>query len=44
MDDEGEPGGRGLELFCENLRRYVTGQALLNVLDWSAATEVGRWY
>ena len=25
---------KGLELFCENLGRYVTGQALLNVLDW----------
>ena len=25
---------KGLELFCENLQRYVTGQALLNVLDW----------
>ena len=25
---------KGLELFCENLRRYVTGQALLNVLNW----------
>ncbi len=25
---------KGLELFCENLRRYVTGRALLNVLDW----------
>ena len=25
---------KGLELLCENLRRYVAGQALLNVLDW----------
>ena len=25
---------KGLELFCENLGRYVSGQSLLNVLDW----------
>ena len=25
---------RGLELFCDNLRRYVQGQPLHNVLDW----------
>jgi len=25
---------KGLELFCENLRRYLAGQALLNVIDW----------
>jgi phosphoglycerate dehydrogenase-like enzyme len=25
---------KGLEVFCENLRRYLAGQALLNVIDW----------
>jgi phosphoglycerate dehydrogenase-like enzyme len=25
---------RGTELFCENLRRYLTGQPLVNVIDW----------
>jgi phosphoglycerate dehydrogenase-like enzyme len=25
---------RGTELFCENLRRYLKGESLLNVLDW----------
>ncbi|MBI3304375.1 MAG: D-2-hydroxyacid dehydrogenase [Deltaproteobacteria bacterium] len=25
---------RGMELFCENLRRYLRGEPLLNVLDW----------
>ncbi len=25
---------RGLELFCENLRRYLKGEPLINVLDW----------
>jgi phosphoglycerate dehydrogenase-like enzyme len=25
---------RGVELFCENLRRYLKGEPLLNVLDW----------
>ena len=25
---------KGIELFCENLQRYINGQALLNVLDW----------
>ena len=25
---------KGMELFCENLQRYITGQSLLNVLDW----------
>ena len=25
---------RGIELFCENLQRYINGQSLLNVLDW----------
>jgi phosphoglycerate dehydrogenase-like enzyme len=24
----------GIELFCENLRRYLRGEPLLNVLDW----------
>lgn len=26
---------KGIELFCENLQRYITGQSLLNVLDWA---------
>jgi len=26
---------RGVDLFCDNLRRYVTGQPLENVVDWS---------
>jgi D-2-hydroxyacid dehydrogenase (NADP+) len=25
---------KGLEVFCENLRRYLTGQPLLNVINW----------
>jgi phosphoglycerate dehydrogenase-like enzyme len=25
---------RGVDLFCDNLRRYVTGQPLENVVDW----------
>jgi D-2-hydroxyacid dehydrogenase (NADP+) len=25
---------RGIELFCENLRRYLTGEPLVNVIDW----------
>jgi glyoxylate/hydroxypyruvate reductase len=25
---------RGVDLFCDNLRRYVTGQPLDNVVDW----------
>jgi phosphoglycerate dehydrogenase-like enzyme len=25
---------RGVELFCENLRAYLNGSALLNVVDW----------
>jgi phosphoglycerate dehydrogenase-like enzyme len=25
---------RGTELFCENLRRYLRGEPLLNVIDW----------
>ena len=25
---------RGIELFCENLRRYLTGEPLANVIDW----------
>jgi len=34
MEMKGNQQAKGLELFCENLRRYVTGQALLNILDW----------
>lgn len=25
---------RGIDLFCDNLQRYLTGEPLLNVLDW----------
>jgi phosphoglycerate dehydrogenase-like enzyme len=25
---------KGSELFCENLRRYLEGEPLLNVIDW----------
>jgi phosphoglycerate dehydrogenase-like enzyme len=25
---------RGMELFCENLRRYLKGEPLVNVIDW----------
>jgi phosphoglycerate dehydrogenase-like enzyme len=25
---------RGIELFCENLRRYLKGEPLVNVIDW----------
>lgn len=25
---------RGIELFCENLRRYLRGEPLVNVIDW----------
>ena len=25
---------KGIELFCDNLQRYITGLSLLNVLDW----------
>ena len=25
---------RGTELFCQNLRRYLNGESLLNVIDW----------
>jgi D-2-hydroxyacid dehydrogenase (NADP+) len=25
---------KGLELFCENLQRYLNGERLLNVIDW----------
>jgi phosphoglycerate dehydrogenase-like enzyme len=25
---------KGLEVFCENLRRYLKGEPLLNVIDW----------
>lgn len=25
---------RGIELFCDNLRRYLNGEPLLNVIDW----------
>ncbi len=25
---------RGVELFCENLRRYLKGEPLVNILDW----------
>jgi phosphoglycerate dehydrogenase-like enzyme len=27
---------RGVELFCENLRAYLDGQPLINVIDWAA--------
>jgi len=26
---------RGVDLFCENLRRYLSGQPLENLVDWS---------
>ena len=26
---------KGIELFCDNLQRYITRQSLLNVLDWA---------
>ncbi|MGE0826560.1 MAG: D-2-hydroxyacid dehydrogenase [Candidatus Binatia bacterium] len=26
---------KGLEVFCENLRRYIAGDPLVNVIDWS---------
>jgi phosphoglycerate dehydrogenase-like enzyme len=25
---------RGIDLFCDNLQRYLKGEPLLNVLDW----------
>jgi phosphoglycerate dehydrogenase-like enzyme len=25
---------RGTELFCQNLRRYLNGESLLNMIDW----------
>jgi phosphoglycerate dehydrogenase-like enzyme len=27
---------RGIDLFCENLRAYLAGQPLINVIDWTA--------
>jgi phosphoglycerate dehydrogenase-like enzyme len=26
---------RGVELFCDNLRAYLDGQPLINIIDWS---------
>jgi hypothetical protein len=26
---------RGIELFCDNLRAYLDGRPLINVIDWS---------
>jgi hypothetical protein len=26
---------RGVELFCDNLRAYLDGQSLANVIDWT---------
>jgi hypothetical protein len=25
---------RGIELFCQNLRAYLDGRPLVNVIDW----------
>ena len=25
---------KGMELFCQNLRRYLSGESLLNIIDW----------
>jgi len=26
---------RGIDLFCDNLRAYLDGRALTNVVDWA---------